>query len=199
MADQKHNTVHRSESGQAEHSISGPLFDEEPLDLDTNGGLVVLETGQIAEVTPLRFIPEGGDTSLEGRRVQPLPFDMVDGDDGGREIKWREEAYDPNTATIGLEIESLTMVISDASWWHISEDGSTLRYPHTKPGEEEPAEMRGHQGELLKNTTEDGSPVEQLSKGYPGFTGIAARQKYNKQAWMHNNGLMAVPLSAYPE
>jgi hypothetical protein len=109
------------------HSISGPLFeDEEPLDLDIHGGLVVLDTGQVAEITPLKFIPEGGDISLAGKRVQPLPFDLVEGEGGDREIKWREVPYDPCAVTIGLETESLTMEASNAHWWHISVDGRTV-------------------------------------------------------------------------
>lgn len=206
MADQKFNIGPGIGAETPQHTVQGPLFDDEdPLDLDIHGGLVVLDTGQIAEVTPTRFIPEGGDTSLSGARLQPLPFEVVETEDG-RSIHWRQtprdEAYTPATPTIGLEMESLTMRYSNGRWWNISEDGEMLRYPIEGPEDgwlTEPAERRGHQPELLKNTTEDGSPVEELSRGYGEFKDSAERQKYNKQAWMADHGLAAVPLGTYPE
>lgn len=194
MAQQKHNHAHRAEAAASQQPITGPLFEDAgPLDLDTYGGLVVLEDGQVAEVAPLRFIPEGGDTSLDGERVQPLPFTV---DEDGQ-ISWIEQPYDPNTVTIGLETESLTMDPSNAGWWEISPNGRELHYPHALAVE--PAEERGHQPELLKNTTESGSPVEKLARGPAEFRDLAEDEKYSKQLWMGQNGLMAVPLSLYPE
>lgn len=198
MAEHKYNTGDHGES-HPRHNIEGPLFDEEPLDLDVHGGLVVLDTGQIAEVTPTRFIPEGGDHSLDGPRVQTLPFHVVNTGEGRHIVwqEWRDEPYDPERVTIGFETETLTMEASNAHWWNISEDGLTIRYPHALA--EEPAAKRGHQPELLKNTTESGSPVENLSHGYEDFKNKAGSEKYNKQVWMVENGLMSVPLSVYPE
>lgn len=196
MADQKYNLAKGPEAQEGRAPIAGPLFDEEDLDLETHGGVVVLETGQIAEVTPVRFIPEGGDASLDGPRLQLLPFDLVDTGEG-RIITWREQPYNPQTVTIGLETESLIMEASNAHWWQISPDGENIRYPHGLAVE--PAEKRGHQPELLNNTTESGSPVENISRGYPRFVVSAALEKHYKQVWMVENGLMSVPLSVYPE
>ncbi|HEX5743932.1 MAG TPA: hypothetical protein VFX84_00555, partial [Candidatus Saccharimonadales bacterium] len=196
MADQKFNTAPRSAEDTPNPSIQRPLFDEEPLDLETHGGLVVLETGQIAEVTPISFIPEGGDTGLDGPRVHLLPFDAVDTGEG-QIITWRDAPYDPRTLTIGVETESMTMQASNAQWWDISPDGQTIRYPHGLATE--PAARRGHQPELLKNTTESGSPIENLSRGHGQFIGNAEREKYGKQVWMIENGLVSVPLSIYPD
>ncbi len=196
MADQKYNTAPRSAEDISGLSISEPLFDGEPLDLEVHGGLVVLDNGQVAEVTPVKFIPEGGDTSLDGQRIQPLPFDVIDtGED--RVITWRDHPYDPRTPTIGVETESLTMEASNAHWWDISPDGRTIQYPHGLAVE--PADKRGHQPELLKNTTESGSPVENLSRGHNEFAGNVTREKYGKQVWMIQNGLVSVPLSIYTE
>lgn len=190
------NTAPRSAEEPQTPSISGPLFDGEPLDLEVHGGLTVLDNGQVAEITPVKFIPEGGDTGLDGKRVQPLPFDVL-GAGEDRVIIWRDQPYDPRTPTIGVETESLTMEASNAHWWDISPDGETIQYPHGLATE--PADRRGHQPELLKNTTESGSPVERLSRGHGEFVGNAAREKYGKQVWMIENGLVSVPLSIYPE
>lgn len=196
MADQKFNTAPRSAEDTPNPSIQRPLFDEEPLDLETHGGLVVLETGQIAEATPTSFIPEGGDTSLEGRRVQPLPFYVVDTGEG-RVIYWREQAYDQEVATIGLEAEHPTMDDYEGTWHHISPDGRKIVYP----GDRDPdnAERRGHQPEFLKNTTESGSPVKNLSHGYKDFAERTRLEKENKRRWGIHNGMIFVPVSSYPE
>lgn len=187
------STGHNQEAPQ--HTISRALYEDEaqPLDLDVHGGIVVLDTGQLAEVVPLKFIPEGGNVSLDGPRVQPLPFDV---DEDG-EITWRAVDYDPARPSIGFETESLTMRASNAEWWNISPDGTEIHYPHGLAVE--PADARGHQPEQLKNTTESGSPVHNLSYGPEEFVGNAEDEKYYKQVWMVENGLLAVPLSAYPD
>jgi hypothetical protein len=194
MAEQKYNLA--SEAGQAErHSISGPLF-EDPLDFDTQGGLVVLDTGQVAEVTPPLFVLEGGDMSLSGMRVQSLPFDVVDTGEG-RIISWREVPYNTATPTIGLETEHTTMADYEGEWHQISPDGRFIYYPSDR--EREPADRRGHQPEYLKNTTENGSPVQNLSKGYEDFAEKAAVEKEAKRRWGIHNGMLFVPISGYLE
>jgi hypothetical protein len=184
----------RPESGQA--AIKEPLFDEEPLDLDTHGGLVVLETGQVAEVVPLNFIPKGGDTGLSGKRVQPLPFDVVEGPQG-REIRWRPTPYDAAAPTIGLEAEHLAMCDHDGRWFEISPDGKELHYPHGLLVET--AEDRGHQPEFLKTITESGSSVGNLAHGYDDFADRSRAEKADKRRWGVKNGIVFVPVSGYPE
>ena len=117
-----------AQESSPDYVIDRPLFDG-PLDLDEQGGIVVLDTGQLAEVAPPNFVRDGWDTSPTGRRMQTLPFDLVEDDDGGQEIRWRAVDYDPDAITIGMEMEHLTMRTSTGRWHPISPDGESLHYP----------------------------------------------------------------------
>ncbi len=173
---------------QYKHNIVEPLF-EGAIDFDTQGGLVVLDSGQIAEVGSPQFVPEGADTGLQNGRIRPQPFWKTDSG-----IEWRGPDYDPKHSTIGLELEMLTM--TDAGQWHrLSPDGKTLIYPD---GSTEPAEAQGHACESLKTMHECGSE-KPYPRGYGQFSEHSSRLKLMKHGWLESRGLVSPPVSIYPE
>lgn len=177
-----------NDTSEQQHRIIEPLF-EGPIDFDQQGGLVVLETGQIAEVTALAYIPRGGDTSLEGSRVKPQPFWKTPGG-----VVWRGPEYDPKSPTIGVELELPTMS-KQGEWHKLSVDGNQLTYPD---GTTEPGVNQGHVRESLSYAHECGSE-KPYPAGYEDFRDQTEELKARKIAWLDSHQLVSPPISGFPE
>lgn len=175
---------------KAQNEIAGPLF-ETNIDFTAQGGLVVLDSGQIAEVAAPRFVPEGAETDLKGSRVKALPFWKTE-----EGIVWRRQSgeYDPARPTIGIELEMLTMT-KDGQVHKISTDGESVEYPD---GTSEPASDHDHAVEALSFMHECGSEAP-YPRGYAEFRQSADSLKNEKAAWLDEHGLISPPVSGFPE
>lgn len=168
--------------------IEKPLFDT-PINFEEQGGIVVLGSQQIAEVTPVKYIPEGADVSLDGTRIKPLPFRLVKGE----VIFEPEEDYDPEKPTIGLEPEIL-VADSEGRPHKISSDGVVIDYPD---GSKEPVGSQGHVRESLAYTHECGTEAP-YPRGYDEYKISSEILRTEKDFWLEGKGLIGLPISGFP-
>lgn len=167
----------------SEHAVERALFED--FNPEIQGGLLVLGTGQIAEVRHPGFSLGDGDASIAARTA-PLPLWITD-----EGIEWRPDKEWTGTATLGGETE--IAVMDQDGWYPILPDGETIQHPD---GSTESAEKLGFQVELLKQMVEFGTPI---ADGFTDYRRRVIDKAVEVEEWLKERQLHAPALSVYPE
>jgi hypothetical protein len=162
-----------------------PLFVD--FDPQTEGGLVILEDGLVAEVKHPTWVAEGKSTEPEDR-IMVLPVRCTQIEGGETVFTWvSERLWDPRRPTLGSESE---IEVRHMGRQHaITEDGVTLEYPD---GTQEPLSTVGLDPEGYKQTVEFGTDV---AVGWKQHTTNFINESVRIEQWLQEHDLETAYLS----